>query len=104
MKNLLKTGTLKKRIFIFFQGYYKKDNVYGNNTSYLVAKRAKDIIPEIEDYVLINGSGYAGVAVSDKKIGLYRRRNVCFTIFFLSYFLLRFYPGTVKRLYWKLTP
>ncbi|HAY3504395.1 TPA: FtsX-like permease family protein [Elizabethkingia anophelis] len=57
----------KKENIYFFQGYYKKDNVYGNNTSYLVAKRAKDIIPEIEDYVLINGSGYAGVAVSDKK-------------------------------------
>ncbi|MDV2447201.1 antibiotic ABC transporter permease [Elizabethkingia anophelis] len=56
----------KKDSIYFFQGYYKKDNVYGNNTSYLMAKRAKEVIPEIEDYVLINYIA-AGKALSDKK-------------------------------------
>jgi putative ABC transport system permease protein len=43
----------KKDNIYAFQSYSKKDKSYGNNISVPMAKRAKEVIPGVEDYVLL---------------------------------------------------
>lgn len=85
----------KDQIF-YFQSHYKKDNSYGNNISVPMARRAKDVIPGVEDYVLFNGSGI-GLKMTTKNKTVYQQEGMTATESFFKFFPFKLVSGTYKN-------
>ncbi|KMQ61379.1 antimicrobial peptide ABC transporter permease [Chryseobacterium angstadtii] len=85
----------KDKIF-YFQSHYKKDNSYGNNISVPMARRAKDVIPGVEDYVLFNGSGI-GLKMTTKNKTVYQQEGMTATESFFKFFPFKLVSGTYKN-------
>nr|WP_314490228.1 ABC transporter permease [uncultured Chryseobacterium sp.] len=85
----------KKDQIYYFQTYHKPQNSYGNNISIPMAKRAKEIIPEIEDYVLFNGSGI-GLKMTTKVKTVFQKEGLTATENFFRFFPFRLVAGSYK--------
>lgn len=57
----------KKDQIYSFQAYFNSEKSYGNNISYPMAETALKKIPEISQFVLLNGAGYATKMVANGK-------------------------------------
>ncbi|WP_300675407.1 FtsX-like permease family protein [Soonwooa sp.] len=57
----------KKDNIYFFQAYYDANKNYGNNISLPLAENAIKRLPEIEDYALLQGSGYSTKMIANGK-------------------------------------
>ncbi len=57
----------KKDDVYYFQGYYASDKFYGGAISYPFAEAALKQIPEVQDYVLMNGTGMSYQMVTKNK-------------------------------------
>ncbi|SHK37943.1 ABC transporter permease [Epilithonimonas mollis] len=57
----------KKDNVYYFQGYYATDKFYGGAISYPFAEAALKQIPEVQDYVLMNGTGMSFKMVTKYK-------------------------------------
>ena len=86
----------KKDQIYSFQGYYKKDNEYGNNISYPFAENAKQRIPEVEDYVLIGGSGM-GYKMTTKYKTIYQQNGMGVSSSFFNFFPFKLVSGRYKN-------
>ncbi|AZA50524.1 ABC transporter permease [Chryseobacterium carnipullorum] len=86
----------KKDQIYYFQSYYKTDNSYGNNISVPMARRAKEVIPGVEDYVLFNGSGI-GLKMTTKYKTAYQQEGMTGTESFFNFFPFKLVSGTYKN-------
>lgn len=84
----------KDKIF-YFQSYHKTENSYGNNISVPMARRAKEVIPGVEDYVLFNGSGI-GIKMTTKYTTVYQQDGMTATESFFKFFPFKLVSGTYK--------
>ncbi|NML71704.1 FtsX-like permease family protein [Chryseobacterium sp. RP-3-3] len=80
----------------YFQTYHKKENSYGNNISIPMAKRAKEVIPGVQDYVLFNGSGI-GIKMTTKYKTVYQREGMTSSESFFNFFPFKLVSGTYKN-------
>lgn len=80
----------------YFQTYHKKENSYGNNISIPMARRAKEVIPGVQDYVLFNGSGI-GIKMTTKYKTVYQREGMTSTESFFNFFPFKLVSGTYKN-------
>lgn len=85
----------KKDDIYFFQSYSKKDKSYGNNISIPMAKRAKEVIPGIQDYVLFSGSGI-GVKMTTKNKSVYQQDGMSVSENFFNFFPFKRVAGSYK--------
>ncbi|WES98381.1 ABC transporter permease [Chryseobacterium arthrosphaerae] len=85
----------KKDHIYAFQSYSKKDNSYGNNISIPMAKRAKEIIPGVQDYVLFSGSGI-GVKITAKDKSVYQKDGMAVSESFFNFFPFKLIAGSYK--------
>ncbi len=79
----------------YFQTYHKPENSYGNNISIPMAKRAKEVIPEVEDYVLFNGSGI-GLKMTTKVKTVFQKEGMTATEHFFRFFPFKLVAGSYK--------
>ncbi|PQA89913.1 antibiotic ABC transporter permease [Chryseobacterium shigense] len=86
----------KKDQIYYFQSYYKTDNSYGNNISVPMARRAKEVIPGVEDYVLFNGSGI-GLKMTTKQKTVFQQEGMTATESFFKFFPFKLVHGTYKN-------
>lgn len=86
----------KKDSIYYFQSYHKKENDYGNNIAVPMAKRAKEVIPGVEDYVLFNGSGI-GLKMTTKYKTFYQQEGMTATESFFNFFPFKLVSGTYKN-------
>ncbi|SHF68999.1 ABC transporter permease [Chryseobacterium vrystaatense] len=86
----------KKDNIYYFQSYHKKENDYGNNIAVPMAKRAKEVIPGVEDYVLFNGSGI-GLKMTTKYKTFYQQEGMTATESFFNFFPFKLVSGTYKN-------
>ncbi|WP_379965543.1 ABC transporter permease [Epilithonimonas sp. UC225_85] len=85
----------KKDQIYSFQTYHKTENSYGNNISYPMAKRAKEVIPGIQDYVLFNGSGMGFKMVTKNKT-VYQQDGMTASDSFFNFFPFKLVAGSYK--------
>ncbi|MGH1516491.1 ABC transporter permease [Chryseobacterium sp. JK1] len=86
----------KKENIYYFQTYHKKENSYGNNISIPMARRAKDVIPGVQDYVLFNGSGI-GLKMTTKDKTVYQQDGMTSTESFFDFFPFKLIAGSYKN-------
>ena len=86
----------KKDQLFLFQTHYKNDNTYGNNISVPLARRAKEAVPEVEDFVLFSGSGI-GVKMITKDKTAYQTEGMTSTESFFKFFPFKLVSGTYKN-------
>ncbi|KIA88672.1 ABC transporter permease [Kaistella jeonii] len=86
----------KKDQIYAFQSYFKPDNTYGNNISIPVVRRAKEVVPEVEDYVLFNGSGI-GLKMTTKNKTVYQKEGMTATESFFNFFPFKLVAGSYKN-------
>lgn len=79
-----------------FQTYHKPENSYGNNISIPMAKRAKEVIPGVEDYVLFNGSGI-GLKMTTKVKTVFQKDGMTATESFFKFFPFKLVAGSYKN-------
>lgn len=85
----------KKDNIYYFQTYHKPENSYGNNISIPMAKRAKEVIPGIEDYVLFNGTGI-GLKMTTKVKTVFQKEGMTATESFFKFFPFKLVSGSYK--------
>ena len=85
----------KKENIYAFQTYHKADNSYGNNISYPMAERAAKVIPDVEDYVLINSSGL-GTKMTTRYKTAYQQGGMSVSDSFFNFFPFRLVSGSYK--------
>ncbi|KAB1231601.1 ABC transporter permease [Chryseobacterium viscerum] len=85
----------KKDQIYYFQTYHKSENSYGNNISIPMARRAKEVIPGVEDYVLFNGSGI-GVKMTTKVKTVFQKDGMTSTESFFKFFPFKLVAGSYK--------
>lgn len=85
----------KKDQIYYFQTYHKKENSYGNNISIPMARRAKEVIPGVEDYVLFNGSGI-GLKMTTKVKTVFQKDGMTGTESFFKFFPFKLVAGSYK--------
>ena len=79
----------------YFQTYHKPENSYGNNISVPMARRAKEVIPGVEDFVLLNGSGI-GVKMTTKTKTVFQNDGMTATESFFKLFPFKLIAGSYK--------
>lgn len=84
-----------KDLIYSFQTYHKPENSYGNNISIPMAKRAKEVIPGVEDYVLFNGSGI-GLKMTTKVKTVFQKDGMTATESFFKFFPFKLVSGSYK--------
>ncbi|MET3539160.1 ABC transporter permease [Chryseobacterium limigenitum] len=85
----------KKDSIYYFQTFHKKENSYGNNISIPMARRAKEVIPGVEDYVLFNGSGI-GLKMTTKVKTVFQKDGMTGTESFFKFFPFKLVAGSYK--------
>ena len=85
----------KKDNIFYFQTYNKPENSYGNNISIPMAKRAKEVIPGVEDYVLFNGSEI-GLKMTTKVKTVFQKDGMTATESFFKFFPFKLVSGNYK--------
>ncbi|AZA55177.1 ABC transporter permease [Chryseobacterium sp. G0201] len=85
----------KKDDIVYFQTYHKPENNYGNNISVPMAKRAKEVIPGIEDFVLFNGSGI-GLKMTTKVKTVFQKDGMTASDSFFKFFPFKLVSGSYK--------
>ena len=85
----------KKDNIFYFQTYNKPENSYGNNISIPMAKRAKEVIPGVEDYVLFNGSEI-GLKMTTKLKTVFQKDGMTATESFFKFFPFKLVSGNYK--------
>ena len=85
----------KKENIFYFQTYHKPENSYGNNISIPMAKRAKEVIPGIEDYVLFNGSGI-GLKMTTRVKTVFQKDGMTASDSFFKFFPFKLVSGSYK--------
>lgn len=80
----------------YFQTYHKPENSYGNNISVPMARRAKEVIPGVEDYVLLNGSGI-GLKMTTKTKTVFQKDGMTATESFFKFFPFKLISGSYKN-------
>jgi len=85
----------KKDQIYYFQTYHKPENSYGNNISIPMARRAKEVIPGVEDYVLFNGSGI-GLKMTTKVKTVFQKDGMTGTESFFKFFPFKLVAGSYK--------
>lgn len=78
-----------------FQSYSKKENSYGNNISVPMARRAKEVIPGVEDYVLLGSSGI-GVKMITKNKTAFQQDGMSASESFFNFFPFKLVAGSYK--------
>jgi len=86
----------KKDNIYYFQTYHKRENSYGNNISIPMAKRAKEVIPGVQDYVLFNGSGI-GLKMTTKNKTVYQKDGMTSSEQFFNFFPFKLVSGSYKN-------
>ena len=86
----------KKDQIYYFQTYNKKENSYGNNISIPMAKRAKEVIPGVEDYVLFKSSGM-GFKITTKNRTFYQEGGMNVSDNFFEFFPFKLIDGSYKN-------
>ncbi|MCS3870240.1 putative ABC transport system permease protein [Chryseobacterium ginsenosidimutans] len=86
----------KKDNIFYFQTYHKPENSYGNNISIPMAKRAKEVIPGVEDYVLFNGSGI-GLKMTTKDKTVFQKDGMTSSDNFFNFFPFKLVSGSFKN-------
>ena len=86
----------KKDQIYYFQTYNKKENSYGNNISIPMAKRAKEVIPGVEDYVLFKSSGM-GFKITTKNRTFYQEGGMNVSDNFFEFFPFKLVDGSYKN-------
>ncbi len=85
----------KKHDIYYFQGYYKKDNLYGAAISYPFAEAALKNISEVQDYVLLNGTDVA-YKMTTKNNSVYQHGGFLFSESFFNFFPFKLVAGSYK--------
>lgn len=85
----------KKDQIYYFQTYHKPENSYGNNISVPMARRAKEVIPGVEDFVLFNGSGI-GLKMTTKAKTVFQKDGMTATESFFKFFPFKLVAGSYK--------
>ena len=85
----------KRENIYAFQTYNKSENSYGHNISVPMARRAKDMIPEVQDYVLLNGFGI-NVKITTKNKTVYQKDGMTGTESFFNFFPFKLVNGSYK--------
>ncbi|MFZ4928016.1 ABC transporter permease [Chryseobacterium sp. Mn2064] len=85
----------KKESIYFFQSYSKKNKSYGNNISIPMAKRAKEVVPGVQDYVLLSGSGI-GLKMIAKNKTFYQQEGMEVSENFFNFFPFKLVAGSYK--------
>ena len=85
----------KKDNIVYFQTYHKPENSYGNNISVPMARRAKEVIPGVQDYVLFNGTGI-GLKMTTKYKTVYQQDGMTATESFFHFFPFKLIAGSYK--------
>jgi len=86
----------KKNDIYSFQSYNKKENSYGNNISVPIAKHSKEVIPEVQDYVLFKNSGM-GFKMTTKYKTVYQQEGMNVSDNFFDFFPYKLVSGTYKN-------
>lgn len=86
----------KKDQIYFNQTYTKSDNIYGNNFSVPMARRAKEVVPEIEDYVLFGSAGI-GSKMTTKNKTVYQQEGMSVSEDFFNFFPFKLIDGSYKN-------
>lgn len=86
----------KKDQIYYFQTYYKPDNAYGNNISVPMAKRAKEVIKGVDDYVLFNGAGI-GLKMTTNVKTVFQKDGMTATESFFKFFPYKLVAGSYKN-------
>ena len=86
----------KKDQIYAFQTYNKKENSYGNNVSIPIAKRSKEIIPDITDYVLFKSSEL-GFKITTKSKTVYQEGGMNVSDNFFEFFPFKLIDGSYKN-------
>ncbi|MGI9651011.1 ABC transporter permease [Chryseobacterium sp. RLHN22] len=86
----------KKDSIYSFQSYSKKENSYGNNISIPIAKHSKEVIPEVQDYVLLKSSGM-GFKMTTKYKTAYQDDGMNVSDNFFDFFPFKLISGTYKN-------
>jgi len=86
----------KKDQIYYFQTYNKKENSYGNNISIPMAKRAKEVIPGVEDYVLFKSSGM-GFKITTKNRTFYQEGGMNVSDNFFEFFPFKLVDGSYRN-------
>ncbi|UFH32333.1 ABC transporter permease [Chryseobacterium sp. C-71] len=86
----------KKDQIYAFQTYNKKENSYGNNVSIPIAKRAKEVIPGITDYVLFKSSEL-GFKITTKSKTFYQEGGMNVSDNFFEFFPFKLVDGSYKN-------
>lgn len=86
----------KRENIYFFQTYSAKDHAYGNNISIPMAKRAREVIPGVQDYVLLSGSGI-GVKMITKNKTSYQQDGMAVSENFFNFFPFKLVAGSYKN-------
>lgn len=86
----------KKDQIYAFQTYNKKENSYGNNISIPIAKRAKEVIPDIKDYVLFKSSGL-GFKITTKSKTVFQEGGMNVSDNFFEFFPFKLVDGSYKN-------
>ena len=84
-----------KQVYLL-QSYSTADQIYGNNMSYLMVKRMSEVIPEVEDYVLINGRHMSGIAKTSVN-SLYIEEGMQASPHFFKFFPFHILYGDVNN-------
>ena len=86
----------KKDQIYAFQTYNKKENSYGNNISIPIAKRAKEVIPDVKDYVLFKSSGL-GFKITTKSKTVFQEGGMNVSDNFFEFFPFKLVDGSYKN-------
>jgi putative ABC transport system permease protein len=86
----------KKDNIYYFQTYHKPENAYGNNISIPMARRAKEVIPGVQDYVLFNGSGI-GLKMTTKNKTVFQKDGMTSSDNFFNFFPFKLVSGSYKN-------
>ncbi|MCX8534194.1 ABC transporter permease [Chryseobacterium luquanense] len=86
----------KKDKIFYFQTHNKKENIYGAAISIPFADRALKLIPEVQDYLLINGSGLGYKMTTTKKTA-YQQDGMTVSENFFNFFPFQLVSGNYKN-------
>ncbi len=78
-----------------FQSFYKRTNFYGDNISYPLAFNALKTIPEVQDFVIFNGSDI-GVKMTTKYTTTFQQGGFTSSESFLTFFPFKIISGRAK--------
>ncbi|ATN04778.1 ABC transporter permease [Chryseobacterium indologenes] len=85
----------KKDQIYAFQSFYKRTNFYGDNISYPLAFNALKTIPEVQDFVIFNGSDI-GVKMTTKYTTTFQQGGFTSSESFLTFFPFKIISGRAK--------